>query len=93
MFSNIEREDEYGISTGFGIFITGDILKRHGKGDSGLLQGGGYEGTNFWIDPKRKIIGLLMTQVNQSPDKTGLGSGVYDDFRGSLYHSLLNESN
>ena len=93
MFSNIEKEDGHGISTGFGIFITGDILKQHGKGDSGLLQGGGYEGTNFWIDPKRKFIGLLMTQVNQSPDKTGLGSGVYDNFRGTLYRSIFSENN
>jgi len=93
MFSNIEKEDEHGISTGFGIFITGDILKQHGKGDSGLLQGGGYEGTNFWIDPKRKFIGLLMTQVNQSLDKTGLGSGVYDNFRGTLYRSIFSENN
>tara|TARA_B100001250_G_scaffold135585_1_gene115992 strand:+ start:537 stop:1862 length:1326 start_codon:yes stop_codon:yes gene_type:complete len=93
MFSNIEKKDGHGISTGFGIFITGDILKQHGKGDSGLLQGGGYEGTNFWIDPKRKFIGLLMTQVNQSPDKTGLGSGVYDNFRGTLYRSIFSENN
>ena len=93
MFSNIEKEDGHGINTGFGIFITGDILKQHGKGDSGLLQGGGYEGTNFWIDPKRKFIGLLMTQVNQSPDKTGLGSGVYDNFRGTLYRSIFSENN
>ena len=92
MFSNIEREDEHGISTGFGIFITGNILKQHGKGDSGLLQGGGYEGTNFWIDPKRKIVGLLMTQTNQSPDKSGLGSGVYDKFRGTFYRPFLSNN-
>jgi CubicO group peptidase (beta-lactamase class C family) len=93
MFSNIDTKDEYGISTGFGLFITGEILKKYGKGDSGLLQGGGYESTSFWIDPKRKFVGLLMTQANQSPDKAGLGSGVYDKFRGALYRSFFNEVN
>ena len=70
-----------------------EILKKYGKGDSGLLQGGGYESTSFWIDPKRKFVGLLMTQTNQSPDKAGLGSGVYDKFRGALYRSFFNEVN
>ena len=93
MFSNIDTKDEHGISTGFGLFITGEILKKYGKGDSGLLQGGGYESTSFWIDPKRKFVGLLMTQANQSPDKEGLGSGVYDKFRGALYRSFFNEVN
>ena len=93
MFSNIDTKDEHGISTGFGLFITGEILKKYGKGDSGLLQGGGYESTSFWIDPKRKFVGLLMTQANQSPDKAGLGSGVYDKFRGALYRSFFNEVN
>ena len=93
MFSNIDTKDEHGISTGFGLFITGEILKKYGKGDSGLLQGGGYESTSFWIDPKRKFVGLLMTQANQSPDKAGLGSGVYDKFRGALYRSFFNEIN
>jgi len=62
MLSNVERKDEHGTSTGFGLYITGNLLKKYGKGDSGLLQGGGYEGTSFWIDPKRKFVGLLMTQ-------------------------------
>ena len=93
MFSNIGTKDEHGINTGFGLFITGEILKKYGKGDSGLLQGGGYESTSFWIDPKRKFVGLLMTQANQSPDKAGLGSGVYDKFRGALYRSFFNEVN
>ena len=93
MFSNIDTKDEHGISTGFGLFITGEILKKYGKGDSGLLEGGGYESTSFWIDPKRKFVGLLMTQANQSPDKAGLGSGVYDKFRGALYRSFFNEVN
>ena len=91
MFSNVETKDNYGGSTGFGLYITGRFIKKYGKGDSGLLQGGGYEGTSFWIDPKRKFVGILMTQVNQSPDHVGLGSGVYDEFRGALYQRLFND--
>ena len=91
MFSNVDTEDKHGISTGFGLFITGETLKNDGKGDSGLLQGGGYESTSFWIDPKRKLVGLLMTQTNQSPDHVGLGSGLYDEFRGALYREFFIE--
>jgi len=91
MFSNVETNDHYGGRTGYGLYITGRFIKKYGKGDSGLLQGGGYEGTSFWIDPKRKFVGILMTQVNQSPDHVGLGSGVYDEFRGALYQRLFND--
>ena len=89
MISSIDRKDGYGTSTKYGVYITGDSTLSQGKGDKGLWQGGGYEGTSFWIDPKRKFVGLLMTQVNQSPDHVGLGSGLYDKFRGLIYKQIF----
>ena len=61
------------------------------KGNLRRMKSGGKVGRA--IDPKRKFVGLLMTQANQSPDKAGLGSGVYDKFRGALYRSFFNEVN
>jgi len=85
----VRKKDENGTDTGFGLYITGPKIKKNGKGDSDLWQGGGYESTSFWVDPKRKFVGLLITQVNQSPDHIGLGSGVYDKFREALYRSFF----
>ena len=89
MLSSVDGQDGYGTSTKYGVYITGDSTLSQGKGDKGLWQGGGYEGTSFWIDPKRKFVGLLMTQVNQSPDHVGLGSGLYDKFRGLIYKQIF----
>ena len=92
ILSSVRKKDENGTDTGFGLYITGPKIKKNGKGDSDLWQGGGYESTSFWVDPKRKFVGLLITQVNQSPDHIGLGSGVYDKFREVLYRSFFNDN-
>ena len=89
MITSVDTQDGYGINTNFGLYITGDSTVAQKKGDKGLWQGGGYEGTSFWVDPKREFVGLLMTQVNQSPDHSGLGSGLYDKFRGLLYEQIF----
>ena len=34
---------------------------------AGLWLGGGYEGTRYWIDPDLGIVGVIMTQVNNTP--------------------------
>ena len=71
---------------GYNIWVTGDSLKIKGWGDSGLWQGGGYEGTQFWIDPKRKFIGLIMSQIHSVPNN---GWSYYNEFRGELYKQIF----
>ncbi|GGC95992.1 serine hydrolase domain-containing protein [Aquisalinus flavus] len=51
----------------------------------GLWIGGGYEGTHFWVDPQRGLIGLVMSQVHSRP---AAGNGVNDAVRGALYEQL-----
>ncbi len=54
-------DNEYGYN-GYNLWVTSDKVREDGHGDSGLWTGGGYEGTHFWIDRKRKFVGLIMTQ-------------------------------
>ena len=37
------------------------------RGPAGVWVGGGYEGTRFWIDPDKDIVGVIMTQVHDAP--------------------------
>ncbi len=53
---------------GYNIFVSNGFRgKDNPSHKPGLWFGGGYEGTKFWIDPDSNIVGILMTQVNNSP--------------------------
>ena len=71
---------------GYNLWVTGDTLRKRGWGDEGLWQGGGYEGTQFWIDPKRGFVGVLMTQSNSLQREA---HEFYNDFRGELYKQIF----
>ena len=71
---------------GYNLWVTGDSLKIKGWGDTGLWQGGGYEGTQFWIDPKRKFVGVIMSQIHSVPNN---GWEYYNEFRGELYNQIF----
>ena len=61
-------------------------LKKVGVGDSGLWQGGGYEGTEFWIDSKRGFVGVKMSQLHPIPKN---GHEFYNEFRGEVYRQIF----
>ncbi len=71
---------------GYNLWVTGDTLRKSGWGDEGLWQGGGYEGTEFWIDPKRGFVGVVMSQIYWKPKG---GYEMYNDFRGELYRQIF----
>lgn len=71
---------------GYNLWVTGDTLRESGWGDGGLWQGGGYEGTKFWIDPKRGFVAVVMTQLYWSQKGA---HGFYNDFRGELYRQIF----
>jgi CubicO group peptidase (beta-lactamase class C family) len=71
---------------GYNLWVTSDTLLKSGWGDEGLWQGGGYEGTQFWIDPKRKFVGISMTQINNTPES---GWDYYNEFRGEIYKQIF----
>ena len=58
-----QLENKWGYN-GYNLWVTSDTLKILGIGDSGLWQGGGYEGTEFWIDSKRGFVGVKMSQLH-----------------------------
>ena len=72
---------------GYNLWVTGDTLRKRGWGEEGLWQGGGYEGTQFWIDSKREFVGVVMTQIHHVPNG---GWDMYNDFRGALYKQFWN---
>ena len=65
-----QLENKWGYN-GYNLWVTSDTLKILGIGDSGLWQGGGYEGTEFWIDSKRGFVGIKMSQLHPIP-KSGM---------------------
>ena len=71
---------------GYNLWVTSDTLRKSGWGDEGLWQGGGYEGTSFWIDPKRGFVGVVMTQMREVQKN---GWDLYNDFRGELYRQIF----
>ena len=71
---------------GYNLWVTSDTLRKLGIGDSGLWQGGGYEGTEFWIDSKRGFVGLKMSQLHPIPKS---GHEFYNEFRGEVYRQIF----
>ncbi len=70
---------------GYNLWVAGDSSRIKGNGDKGIWIGGGYEGTHFWADPKRKFVGVIMSQMfGVQP----LGYGRDDKIRGAIYRQL-----
>lgn len=77
-------DNKYGYN-GYNLWVSGDSMRIKDIGDAGLWIGGGYEGTNFWIDPKREFVGVIMTQLFMPPKR---GQGRDDKIRGEIYRQL-----
>lgn len=84
-----QLDNPYG-HNGYNLWVSGDSMRIKGLGDAGLWIGGGYEGTHFWVDPKRKFVGVIMTQMFwvQPP-----GYSRDDAFRGALYSEFFSKNN
>ena len=80
-----QLENDYGYN-GYNLWITSKLYKEKGYGDEGLWTGGGYEGTHFWIDPKRDFVGLIMTQMFETPKA---GHGRDNEIRGEVYTQIF----
>ena len=79
-----QLDSPYGYD-GLGLWITGDYMQLNNQGEEGLWVGGGYEGTHFWIDPKRRFVALIMSQIFWIPEA---GHGMQNEFRGALYQQF-----
>jgi len=72
-------------STGFGlgVGVLIDLAASKALGSPGTYGWGGAANTNFWIDPREDLIGLLMLQFMPSDTYP-----VIPDFRVAVYHAL-----
>ena len=57
-----QKDNSYGYN-GYNLWVSSEIYLEKGYGEEGLWMGGGYEGTHFWIDTKRGLVGTIMTQM------------------------------
>lgn len=80
-----QLNNEYGYN-GYNLWITSNLYKEKGFGDEGLWTGGGYEGTHFWIDSKRDFVGLIMTQMFETPKA---GHDRDNVIRGEIYRQIF----
>jgi len=84
-----QLDNKYGYN-GYNLWIAGDSIKIKGHGDAGIWLGGGYEGTHFWADPKRKFVGVIMSQM---VDIQGLDVSRDDQIRSAIYKQLWASEN
>lgn len=71
---------------GYNLWVNNGRLPDGRQGQGGLWIGGGYEGTQFWIDPDRGFVGVVMTQVEAPPPAA---NGFIEAFREAVYDRLL----
>ena len=82
-----QLDNEWGYN-GYNLWITNEKQIEMGYGDAGLWTGGGYEQTHFWVDPKRKIVGVIMTQMYDTPPQ---GANRDNLIRGAMYQQIFNK--
>ncbi|MEL6692689.1 MAG: serine hydrolase [Pseudomonadota bacterium] len=83
-----QLDSEYG-KNGFNIWVTSGKFDGLPDQKPGLLVGGGYEGTAFWIDLDAGFVGLIMSQVH-SPVTGGVDE--VSRIRGLIYEHILEPS-
>lgn len=80
-----QLDSSYG-TNGFNIWVTSGKFDGLPDQKPGLLVGGGYEGTAFWIDIDAGYVGLIMSQVH-APATDGVDE--VSRIRGLLYEHFL----
>jgi CubicO group peptidase (beta-lactamase class C family) len=73
-----------GESYGLGVRVLNDPVARNTFLSVGSFGWGGAYGTHFWVDPKEKIVGILMVQT-PSPE-------IRLDFENAVMHALVGGS-
>lgn len=72
---------------GWNLWVNSGLLGNGKMGVGNLWIGGGYEGTAFWVDQERGLIGLINTQVHRAPEGAGaavetIREAFYERFNG-----------
>ena len=81
-----QLDNDYGYD-GYNLWVNNGRQADGSWGVGGLWIGGGYEGTHFWVDPERRFVGVIMTQVFWIPESAyhrdeKIRSAIYAQLRG-----------
>ena len=71
-----------GVNFGLGFRVVTDLASTQAIGSEGMYGWDGIYGTNFWVDPKEKLVAILMVQKYPGPTVAGT-------FRPMVYQSLI----
>lgn len=75
--------DTFGDAFGLGFGVVTEAAKDAGKGSVGTFSWAGFYNTYFWIDPQKKVVGIVMTQLYPSEHV-----GLPEAFRKKTYAAL-----
>jgi len=81
---SLDNDPTSGVGFGLGVSVLLDLGKAKVLGSVGSYGWGGAANTNFWIDPKEELIGILMLQFMPSDTYP-----VVADFRNLAYQALV----
>jgi CubicO group peptidase (beta-lactamase class C family) len=76
---------EMGTSFGLGFAVRVDAGRNPEPGSIGDFSWGGITGTLFWVDPKEKLVTVLMVQAPQ-----GVNGFIWRQARTMVYQALVN---
>ncbi len=76
---------EMGTSFGLGFAVRVDAGRNPEPGSVGDFSWGGITGTFFWVDPKEKLVAVMLTQAPQ-----GQTGPIWRQTRTMVYQALLN---
>ena len=79
-------EDRPGLGFGLGLEMVEDLGQAglHGHRSVGAFGWGGAYHTTYWVDPKEKLVALVMTQLLPDGD-----SDLHSKFRALVYQSIV----
>lgn len=80
-----QLDSPYGYN-GYNLWVNNGKRPDGSEGEGGLWIGGGYEGTHFWIDPKREFVAVVMTQTFGTPER---GWSRDEVFRDAVYEQIV----
>ena len=69
---NLFLPEDKGIAMGLSVGVVKDETKSYEHYSAGSYWWGGYFYTSYWVDPKEKLIGVIMSQMN--PAKSELNN-------------------
>jgi CubicO group peptidase (beta-lactamase class C family) len=72
-----------GLGFGLSVQVVSDAVAAGSRVSDGSYGWDGAFGTHFWVDPKEKIVGILMVQTNTS---TG---GLDRDFENAIMQAIV----